>query len=122
VRYLVWIRHGLRHQLALFPSVSPNRGSYRGWSRSPKAQELLGDQDLIDNSRKLGNVANYTQQLSRGSHANTSHTFVAEKAAEIGEHAANVAAHGLPVGTIARKFLASRSKTAAIVRMVGVSE
>ena len=80
----------------------------------PRAQELLGDQELADNVRKLGNVSNYTHALSRGSYANTSHTFIAEKAAEAGEHALNVAAHGVPVGTVARKFLAGRSRAAAV--------
>lgn len=92
-----------------------NAGYNAGLTKiTPKAQELLGDQELIDNTRKIGNVANYTQNLSRGGYANTSHTFVAEKAAEIGEHAINTAAHGLPVGTIARKFLAGRSSAAKV--------
>lgn len=92
-----------------------NAGYNAGLTKiTPKAQELLGDQELIDNTRKIGNVANYTQNLSRGGYANTSHTFVAEKAAEIGEHAINAAAHGLPVGTVARKFLANRSRAAAV--------
>ena len=80
----------------------------------PKASELLGEQDLIDNLQQLGRVSGYTQQLNRGTYANTSHTFVAEKAAEIGEHAVNTAAHGLPVGTIARKFLANRHTATAV--------
>lgn len=92
-----------------------NAGYNAGLTKiTPKSQELLGDQDLIDNTRKIGNVANYTQNLSRGGYANTSHTFVAEKAAEIGEHATNTAFHGLPVGTIARKFLAGRSSAARV--------
>jgi hypothetical protein len=85
----------------------------------PRAKELLGDQDLVDNVRKLGNVSNYVQGISRGGYANTSHTFVAAakemlgKAADIGEHGLNVAAHGLPLGTVIRKFSAGRSRVAA---------
>jgi hypothetical protein len=109
----------LQSKAGINPDTGAGKFSNAGYNAgltkiTPKVQELLGDQDLIDNTRKIGNVANYTQNLSRGAYANTSHTFVAEKAAEIGEHAINAAAHGLPVGTAARKFLASRSSAAKV--------
>jgi hypothetical protein len=83
----------------------------------PKADELIGSRDTQEQLKQLGRVANTTQALSRGSFANTSHTFVAaakEHAANTAEGLANVAAHGVPVGTWARKFLAGRSTRAAI--------
>lgn len=109
----------LQNKAGINPDTGAGKFSNAGYNAgltkiAPKAQELLGDQDLIDDTRKLGNVAGYTQALSRGSFANTSHTFIAEKAAEAGEHALNTAAHGIPIGTAARKFLAGRSSAARV--------
>jgi hypothetical protein len=61
---------------------------------------------------KLGNVARYTQEQPRGSYVNNSNTFVAGAANATKsalEGAANVAAHGVPVGTWARQALAKRA-------------
>ncbi|RQZ17231.1 hypothetical protein DIE15_12215 [Burkholderia sp. Bp9031] len=61
---------------------------------------------------KLGNVARYTQEQPRGSYVNNSNTFVAgaaNAAKSALEGAANVYAHGIPVGTWARQHLAKRS-------------
>ncbi len=78
---------------------------------TPKIKELLGNADLIDDTRKLGNVANYVQKQTRGGYANTSHTHVAGKSESmsgaVAEQGANAAAFHLglplPVGTIVRK-------------------
>jgi len=83
----------------------------------PKAPELLGDPELIDNLQKLGRVSQAMQQMRRGSAPNVSGTFIAaakEASAQTAEGAANVAAHGIPVGTWARKYLSSRSKATAV--------
>lgn len=109
----------LQGRAGINPDTGAGKFSNAGYNAAltkitPKAQELLGDQGLVDSTRQLGNVSNYTQALSRGSFANTSHTFVAEKAAEAGEHGINAAFHGLPVGTMARKYLASRSGAARV--------
>lgn len=59
----------------------------------------------------LGNVARYTQAQPRGSYVNNSNTFVAQAAhtaAGAVEGAANVAAHGIPVGTWVRNALTNR--------------
>ncbi len=55
----------------------------------------------------LGKVARYTQAQPRGSFVNTSNTataLMAEHAKGAAEGAVNVAAHGVPVGTWARKI------------------
>lgn len=109
----------LQSKAGINPDTGAGKFSNAGYNAgltkiTPKAQELLGDQELVDNTRKIGNVANYTQNLSRGAYANTSHTFIAERAAEAGEHALNTAAHGIPIGTAARKFLAGRSSAARV--------
>lgn len=83
----------------------------------PKAQELIGDKDAVDQLQQLGRVSKNMQVSSRGDYKNTSHTFVAqarEGAAHAAEGAANVAAHGIPVGTFARKYLTGRSNSASI--------
>lgn len=83
----------------------------------PKAAELIGDSDTLDQLQKLGRVSKNMQVSSRGGYDNTSHTFVAqarEGAMHAAEGAANVAAHGIPVGTFARKYLTGRSNSASI--------
>jgi len=60
----------------------------------------------------LGNVARYTQEQPRGSYVNNSNTFVAgaaNAAKSALEGAANVYAHGVPVGTWTRQSLAKRA-------------
>lgn len=112
----------LQKKAGINPDTGAGNFSAKGYNNAltkitPKANELLGNGDLIDDTRKLGNVANYVQSHSRGSYANTSHTFVAAAAAHAAnslEGVANVAAHGIPVGTWARKYLANRSNAAAL--------
>lgn len=61
--------------------------------------------------KTLGNVARYTQAQPRGSYVNNSNTFVSQAAHTVGsalEGAANVAAHGIPVGTWTKNALVSR--------------
>ena len=50
----------------------------------PKAQELLGNSDRVEDIEKLGRVANREQFQSRGSYANNSHTLVGALAKEAG--------------------------------------
>jgi hypothetical protein len=84
-----------------------------------KAIQNLGDKtrivlgpDASQTVEKLGNVARYTQEQPRGSYVNNSNTFVASAAnaaKSAAEGAANVAAHGVPVGTWTREALARRA-------------
>lgn len=84
-----------------------------------KAIQNLGDKTRIvlgpeasEKVEKLGNVARYTQEQPRGSFVNNSNTFVASAAnaaKSAVEGAANVAAHGIPVGTWTREALARRA-------------
>lgn len=70
----------------------------------PKLRSLL-DQKTADQLEQLGNVARYTQNQPRGSFVNNSNTAVAlfgGHAAHAIEGAANVAAHGIPIGTWGR--------------------
>lgn len=71
----------------------------------PKLGSLVKPQ-LAEQLNTLGNVARYTQFQPAGSFVNNSNTFVAG-AAQYGagalEGAANVAAHGIPIGTWARR-------------------
>lgn len=73
----------------------------------PKLSSLV-DPKTAEQLNTLGNVARYTQLQPRGSFVNNSNTFTAG-AANYGagalEGAANVAAHGIPVGTWTRKAL-----------------
>lgn len=75
----------------------------------PKLGSLV-DPKTAEQLSTLGNVARYTQFQPRGSFVNNSNTFVAG-AADYGagalEGAANVAAHGIPVGTWARKAIST---------------
>src|SRR5262249_44813035 len=78
----------------------------------PKLGSLVNP-GTAEQLQTLGNVARYTQAQPRGSFVNNSNTFTAG-AADYGasglEGVANVAAHGVPVGTWTRKAL---SKAAA---------
>lgn len=91
-----------------------------------KAIQNLGDKtrivlgpDASQTVEKLGNVARYTQEQPRGSYVNNSNTFVASAAnaaKSAAEGAANVAAHGIPVGTWTREALARRSNAKAVAQ------
>lgn len=78
----------------------------------PQTSETLGN---------LGEVARATQFQPRGSFVNNSNTLVGalgETGANLVEHGANIAAKGLPVGTIARKVLSSRAAAKAAQKAV----
>jgi hypothetical protein len=91
-----------------------------------KAIQNLGDKTRIvlgpeasQTVEKLGNVARYTQEQPRGSFVNNSNTFVASAAnaaKSAVEGAANVAAHGVPIGTWTREALARRANAKEITR------
>jgi hypothetical protein len=84
-----------------FSSASYNKALQ---TLSPKLGSLV-DPGTADQLSALGNVAGYTQFQPRGAFVNNSNTFVSG-AANYGIHAlegaANVAAHGIPVGTWVR--------------------
>jgi hypothetical protein len=74
---------------------------------SPKLRSLV-DPKTADQLETLGNVARYTQSQPRGSFVNNSNTLVGalgSYGAGALEGAANVAAHGIPVGTWGRKAI-----------------
>ncbi len=101
----------LRDQAGITPDYKGNftQSGYNKALRGldPKLQSLV-DPKTAEQLQTLGNVANYTQFQPRGSFVNNSNTFVAG-AADYGagalEGAANVAAHGIPVGTWGRKAI-----------------
>lgn len=67
----------------------------------------------------LGRVAGYTQFQPRGSFVNNSNTLVgalAEHGKGAVEGAVNVAAKGIPIGSIGRKFLEKRAEQKAVNR------
>ena len=67
----------------------------------------------------IGNVARYTQEQPRGSYVNNSNTFVAGAASAAKsamEGAANVYAHGIPVGSWTRQALQRRSTAKEVSR------
>ena len=77
----------------------------------PKRESLF-DQVTAEQLQNLGDVARYTQAQPRGSYVNTSNTLTAaasDMAANTAEGMANVAAKGIPVGTVTRKLFASRA-------------
>lgn len=70
-----------------------------------------------EQTQTLGNVARYTQFQPRGSFVNNSNSAVsllADHAASGLEGMANVAAKGIPVGTIARRALQKRAAAAEV--------
>lgn len=78
---------------------------------APKLDYLV-DQTTSEHLKNLGDVARYTQAQPRGSYVNNSNTLTAaasNMAANTAEHVANVAAKGVPVGTVTRKFFAGRA-------------
>jgi hypothetical protein len=80
-------------------------------NQGDKLRTVLGP-DVSQTLERLGNVARYTQEQPRGSYVNNSNTFVAgaaNAAKSAAEGAANVAAHGIPVGTWTRQALAKRA-------------
>lgn len=83
----------------------------------PKAQELIGDSDTLDQLQKLGRVSKNMQVSSRGGYSNTSHSFVAAAkaiATHAGEDVINAAVPGARLGTKASEFLSRRSGAASI--------
>ncbi len=84
---------------------------------APKAAELIGDSDTLDQLQKLGRVSKNMQVSSRGGYSNTSHSFVAAAKA-LGARAVEDLANGaLPaarLGTKAADFLARRQGAASI--------
>jgi hypothetical protein len=96
-----------------------NEGNFSqaGYNRAlsevtPKLDLLVGPK-TAEQAQTLGNVARYTQAQPRGSFVNNSNTFVAaagEHLANAAEGAANVAAYGVPVGTVVRKKMAERAQ------------
>jgi hypothetical protein len=95
-------------------------------ARLNKAIQNLGDKTRIvlgpeasQTVEKLGNVARYTQEQPRGTTFNNSNTAVvqmANAAKSAIEGAANVAAHGVPVGTWARGALARHAAEKEVER------
>lgn len=91
-----------------------------------KALQNLGDKTRIvlgpeasQTLDKLGNVARYTQFQPRGSFVNNSNTFVASAAnaaKSAVEGAANVAMHGVPVGTWTRQAIERRAAEKDVAR------
>jgi hypothetical protein len=91
-----------------------------------KTLRQLGDKTTIvlgpeagQTVEKIGNVARYTQEQQRGSFVNNSNTAVAQvanAAKSAIEGAANVVAHGIPVGTWARGALANRANAKDVAR------
>lgn len=73
---------------------------------------ILFDAETAETLTKLRNVAGYSTAQPRGSFVNNSNTFVAA-AAKVGgaaaEGAANYAAHGIPVGTFAKRLFEDRA-------------
>jgi hypothetical protein len=77
----------------------------------PKLRSLV-DAKTADQLQTLGNVSHYTQFQPKGSYVNNSNSFTAAAAkygTKSAEGAVNYAFHGLPVGTLARSVLESRS-------------
>lgn len=87
-------------------------------SLSPKLRDIL-DPKAAQHVETLGKVARYTQEQTRGSFVNNSNTLVgamAEGAKSGMEGMANVAAHGVPVGTVTRRFFKGRAERKQIQR------
>lgn len=87
----------------------------------PKADELIGSKDTQEQLKQLGRVSGYTQALSRGSYANTSHTFVAaakEHALNYLQSAANTAIPMVNLGDRVAELLAAHKSAKAIHEMV----
>jgi hypothetical protein len=109
----------LQKKAGINPDTGAGNFSSKGYNDAltaitPRAKELLGNPDAIEDTRKLGNVANYTQAHSRGTSANYSGTASAMMGhlADSTESVINVATHGVPVATWARKFYANRTSAA----------
>lgn len=98
--------------------VDPQTGNFTqdGFNKTvramgPKLDTLLGNSGA-ELARRIGDTAKLTQAQPRGSYVNNSNTLVgtlAEGAKSGLEGAANVAAHGVPIGTWIRKGLQSAS-------------
>jgi len=107
--------------------ISDYRGNFSqaGYNKAlrgldPKLQALVSPQ-TAEQLQALGNVARHTQFQPRGSFVNNSNTFVAaaaDKAAGALEGAANVAAHGIPVGTWGRSVIGKIRAGKAVERSI----
>lgn len=110
----------LRDAARLSPEYHGNFSQY-GFNKAlrnldPKLRSLV-DANTAEQLQTLGKVADYTQFQPKGSYVNNSNTFTAGAAnygASALEGAANVAAHGIPVGTWTRKALEKSSSRRAV--------
>lgn len=83
----------------------------------PKAAELVGNADALDQLEQLGRVSKNMQVSARGGYNNTSHSFVAAAkamATHAGEDLVNGVVPGARLGTKAAEFLARRAGNASI--------
>lgn len=83
----------------------------------PKAAELVGDSDALDQLQKLGRVSKNMQVSARGGYSNTSHSFVAAAkalATHAGEDIFNGVVPGARLGTKAAEYLARRQGAASL--------
>jgi hypothetical protein len=105
----------LRDAARLDPNYSGNF-SAAGFAKAlrqldPKAG-LIFDADTAETLGRLRNVATYSTAQPRGSYINNSNTFVSaatKVGASAAEGAANYAAHGIPVGTFAKRLFEERA-------------
>lgn len=87
----------------------------------PKLDSLL-DSEHIDQLQSLGDTARDIKEFPAGHSVNTSNTFTAaagDHAANALEGVVNVAAKGLPVGTVGRKLLQGRAAKKAAEASLG---
>jgi hypothetical protein len=113
----------LKSKAGVDPYTNTGNFSQAGYNKAraelePRMDSLL-DPNVADQVRTLGNVARYTQAQPRGSFVNNSNTFTAaaaEHAKGVVEGAANYMAHGVPVGTWARKAIQGKADQATINR------
>lgn len=83
----------------------------------PKAAELVGNADALDQLQQLGRVSKNMQVSSRGGYSAVSHTFHAAAkamATHAGEDLINGVLPGARLGTKAAAFLARRSSSASL--------
>lgn len=86
---------------------------------APRAKELLQDPELIDKVEQLGRTARYTQEQTRGSSFNNSHTFVAAQADTVPGKLARGAVKTVPyVGDMAAEKLTEMSRAKARQQML----
>jgi hypothetical protein len=113
----------LKSKSGVDPYTNTGNFSQAGYNKAraelePRMDSLL-DPATADQVRTLGNVARYTQAQPRGSFVNNSNTFTAaagEHAKGMAEGAVNYLAHGVPVGTWARKAIQGKADAATVNR------